>query len=79
MEAPELYIPGSGWKVTVEGHSRVEELDIQEKTLDRAQAFVAMWFDHSMVEAYEKGIGPAIETTGYIPLDHQQEGTHQPD
>ena len=68
MEAPELGIPGSGWKVTVEGHSRVEELDIKERTSDRSQAFVAMWFDASMEEAYEKGIGPAIETTGYTPL-----------
>ena len=68
MEAPESGIPGSGWKVTVEGHSRVEELDIRERTSDRSQAFVAMWFDDRMTEAYEKGIGPAVETAGYKPL-----------
>ena len=68
LEAPDIGIPGSGWLVTVEGHSRVEELEMQERATDRAQAFVAMWFDDSMVEVYERGIGPAIETTGYKPL-----------
>ena len=68
MKAPEIGIPGSGCLVTVEGHSRVEELEIRERAIDRSQAFVAMWFDYCMVEAYEKGIGPAIETTGYMPL-----------
>ena len=68
MEAPEPCIPGSGWTVTVECHSRVEELDIRETTSDRSQAFVAMWFDDRMTEAYEKGIGPAVETAGYKPL-----------
>ena len=68
MEAPDIGIPGSGWLVTVEGHGRVEELEIRERAIDRSQAFVAMWFDNSMIEAYEKGIGPAIETSGYTPL-----------
>ena len=68
LEAPDIGIPGSGWLVTVEGHSRVEELEMQERATDRSQAFVAMWFDDSMVEVYERGIGPAIETTGYKPL-----------
>ena len=27
-----------------------------------------MWFDRSMDQAYEKGIGPAIEEAGYEPL-----------
>ena len=68
MEAPAIGMPGSGWLVTVEGHNRVEELEIQDRAIDHSQAFVAMWFDDSMVEAYEEGIGPAIETTGYTPL-----------
>jgi nucleoside 2-deoxyribosyltransferase len=29
------------------------------------QAFVAMWFDPSMVDPYESGIAPAIRDTGY--------------
>ena len=32
------------------------------------QAFVAMWFDDSMKDAYEKGIAPAIREAGYEPL-----------
>ena len=32
------------------------------------QAFVAMWFDESMEDAYEMGIAPAIRGTGYEPL-----------
>ena len=32
------------------------------------QAFVAMWFDESMEDAYEMGIAPAIQGTGYEPL-----------
>ena len=68
IEPPELGIPGPGWKIKVEGHSRVEALGFEERTLDRSQAFVAMEFDDRMVQAYEKGIGPAIETTGYLPL-----------
>ena len=32
------------------------------------QAFVAMWFDESMEDAYEMGIAPAILGTGYEPL-----------
>jgi len=31
------------------------------------QAFVAMWFDASMDDAYERGIKPAIEAAGYRP------------
>ena len=29
------------------------------------QGFVAMWFDESMDEVYERGIKPAIEAAGY--------------
>ncbi len=53
-----------GW-VTVEGYSRIEEV---QTDVDSSQAFVAMWFDQSMDEAYSKGIEPAILNTGYSPL-----------
>ena len=33
-----------------------------------SQAFVAMWFDDTMKDAYEKGIAPAIRVAGYEPL-----------
>ena len=51
--------------VTVEGYRRLEE---QRKSLDVSQAFIAMWFDDSMDEAFDQGIKPAIEGTGYKPL-----------
>ena len=53
-----------GW-VTVEGYSRVEEVQVN---VDSSQAFVAMWFHEDMDDAYNKGIEPAIRNTGYIPL-----------
>lgn len=65
LEDPELR---GGWKVTVEGHSRVEELQREENLSDSSQVFVAMWFDESMTEAFEHGIRPAIEESGYNPL-----------
>ena len=38
------------------------------------QGFVAMWFDDSMLEAYERGIEPAIGDAGYEPvrIDRQE-------
>ena len=54
-----------GWHVytvTVDGYARVEE--IYDSVASR-QAFVAMWFDASMDEAYEHGIAPAIESAGF--------------
>ncbi len=51
--------------LTVAGHARIEE---QKVNLDSSQAFVAMWFDDSMIQAYEVGIVPAIKDAGYKPL-----------
>ncbi len=51
--------------VTVEGYIRIEETQVNA---DISQAFVAMWFDPSMDEAYNKGIKPGIERSGYKPL-----------
>jgi hypothetical protein len=48
------------------GFERVEAL--AQKTSSSSQAFVAMWFDDSMREAFEKGFQPAIATAGYTPL-----------
>ncbi|MGK2873247.1 MAG: hypothetical protein ACSLFL_13495 [Alphaproteobacteria bacterium] len=52
--------------ITLQGHARLAELATQH--VNSAQGFVAMWFDDSMIEAYEKGIGPGIEDAGYSPL-----------
>jgi nucleoside 2-deoxyribosyltransferase len=73
------YLSGNGWiaveipadhisfrgQMTVAGHSRIEE---QAINADSSQAFVAMWFNDSMDEAYEEGIAPAIREAGYKVL-----------
>ena len=51
--------------VTVFGYIRIAE---RETNVDSSQAFVAMWFDQSTDEAFERGIRPAIEHAGYKPL-----------
>ena len=71
------YLEKKGWisrptkdeyiQVTVEfeGYAHLESL--QTRT-DSKQAFVAMWFDDSMDDAYDNGIYPAIKGAGYEPL-----------
>ena len=48
--------------VTVDGYGHIAE---QAVNVDSTQAFVAMWFDASMIEPFEEGIKPAIEIAGY--------------
>ena len=69
------YLAGKAWlnrndanqyTVTVEGFTRIAEL--QTKAIPSNHAFVAMWFDDSMAQAYENGIKPAIEEAGYISI-----------
>ena len=50
--------------LTVDGYGRIEE---QVANVDSVQAFVAMWFDETMTDAYEKGMEPAIREAGYTP------------
>lgn len=52
--------------VTVEGYARIDSL--KTSSVDSAQAFVAMWFHDEMKDAYDKGIKPAIEQSGYEPM-----------
>ena len=72
------YLIGRGWiegtpyasmtssaMVTVDGYGHIAD---QVFNVDSTQAFVAMWFDSTMTEAYDSGIRPAIENTGYNPL-----------
>ena len=51
--------------VTIDGYSRIEDL---ETNVNSAQAFVAMWFDNSMSDCFEKAIEPAIRQAGYEPM-----------
>ena len=52
--------------LTVEGYERLEE--IEKPYQDSTKVFVAMWFDASMDEVWEKGIRPAITEAGYEPV-----------
>lgn len=61
-----------GCRVEVSGYRRIEEL---VTNTDSSQCFVAMWFDPSMDEAYEKGMRLAIEEdSGYSAsrIDRQE-------
>ena len=49
--------------LTVEGYARLAELDNTYAAAGRA--FVAMWFDDSMIEVWEHGFEPAVSQAGY--------------
>ena len=59
------YQTGTSYCVTVDGYRRIAEV---KTNLDSAQAFVAMWFDDGMDDAYSNGIEPAIRDAGYRPV-----------
>ena len=48
---------------------------VTEPTKGSKKAFVAMWFDPSMSEAYESGIEPALLAAGYEPVRIDQDLT----
>ena len=52
--------------LTVEGYKKLEE--IEKPNQDSTRVFVAMWFDPSMDEVWDKGIKPAIAEAGYEPV-----------
>ena len=52
--------------LTIDGHARLAELD--DKDTGSSRAFVAMWFDATMDDAWERGIEPGIEDAGYRPI-----------
>lgn len=52
-------------RVSVEGYNHLAD---SGANIVSSQAFVAMWFDGSMNDAFENGIKPAIESAGYKPL-----------
>ena len=52
--------------LTIKAYSKLDKLDaVRQPSL---KAFVAMWFDSSMEDAWENGISPAIKTLGYEPV-----------
>ena len=52
--------------LTVEGYARLA--DIQKIKTESSRGFMAMWFDQSMNEAWEKGFEPGIRKAGYDPV-----------
>lgn len=61
-EQPPIYmLTGHGW-------NRIAELEREKGRKDSSQAFVAMWFDSSLDQAYSDGFEKAIKAVGYEPL-----------
>ena len=58
----------ANWRVSVEGHARAGELQREGNVSESTQCFIAMWFHETTTEAFENGIRPAVEETGYDPL-----------
>ena len=58
--------------LTVEGYARLAELETANT--ESSRGFVAMWFDASTDEAWEKGIKLGIEDAGYeaVRIDEQE-------
>lgn len=54
------------YTITPGGYSHLAELEA--KVIDSAQAFVAMWFDSSLDDAYNHGIAQGIADAGYKQL-----------
>ena len=52
--------------LTIDAHARLAELEGRDTGSSRA--FVAMWFDPSMDDAWERGIKPGVEDAGYRPI-----------
>ena len=49
--------------ITVNGYGRIDEL--KSVNTESSQAFVAMWMDNSLDDAWEHGIKPGISDAGY--------------
>lgn len=57
---------GYTYQLTLDGWNRIDELE--RKTINKNQVFIAMWFDSSLSEIYEKGFHKAIRDSGYEPM-----------
>ena len=66
LEKTTLGLTSLSYRLTVSGYSYLAEID--HAVVDSSQAFVAMWFDESMDEVWEKGFLPAIRDAGYKAL-----------
>ena len=57
-------LDSTSYTVTVRGHNTLGKAAARETK----QAFVAMWFNSEMSDAYEYGIEPAIRDAGFVPM-----------
>ena len=57
---------GVGIRLTAKAYERLSQFD--KGNASSSQAFVAMWFDPSLADAYSNGFNRAVEETGYKPL-----------
>ncbi len=62
--------------ITIDGYAEIEGVQQQ---VDSAQAFVAMWLDDEMNDAFQTGIAQAIENTGYADYRVDIEIAHSSD
>ena len=70
------YLRSSGWvdrhggtsshRISVEGHARLAQ--VEQVDSESSKAFVAMWFDESTNEPWQKAIRTGIEDAGYEPV-----------
>ncbi|MDE0554071.1 MAG: hypothetical protein OXI24_07655 [Candidatus Poribacteria bacterium] len=69
---PSKYKIVVGYTLTVEGYSRLAELE--KANAESSKGFVAMWFDDSTAEAWEEGIKLGIEDAGYeaVRIDQKE-------
>lgn len=58
------YLQASPFRIAFKGWQRVEELETTNP--NSRQAFVAMWFDESLLDVYKYGFKPAIESSNYF-------------
>ena len=58
--------PEQACTLTVDGYSRLTDLDGAQSPSE--SAFVAMWFDDSMVKVWQQGLKPAIRDAGFEPI-----------
>lgn len=69
------YVKGlEGYTVTISPEGFAHLATLEQTVIDSSQAFVAMWFDDSVKEAWIQGIEPAIRNAGYDPvrIDNQE-------
>ena len=66
LETPPAGAREGAFMLNAKGHLLYEQMVGQRAT--GSQAFVAMWFNTELAEAYREGIEPAVRAAGYEPL-----------